>query len=172
VSGPTAIAFLEQVWGRDLEAYDPDGPLPDVDPDVENVSITRGRVRHAKDPLAVARQWREQAEANRWSIRDLVIHATTRGGFVGTAQQVAEDIDRHVQQDASDGFILVPHLTPHGLDDVLDQVVPLLAERGSFRSEYTGETLRDHLGLPRPARRDHAAHGAPSTTRPLAAVGR
>ncbi|UCN15397.1 NtaA/DmoA family FMN-dependent monooxygenase [Cellulomonas iranensis] len=172
VSGPTAIAFLEQVWGRDLEAYDPDGPLPDVDPDVENASITRGRVRHAKDPLAVARQWREQAEANRWSIRDLVIHATTRGGFVGTAQQVADDIDRHVQQDASDGFILVPHLTPHGLDDVLDRVVPLLVERGSFRAGYTGETLRDHLGLPRPARRDHAAHAAASTPRPLAAVGR
>lgn len=158
VSGPTAIAFLEQVWGRDLEAYDPDGPLPDVDPDVENASITRGRVRHAKDPLAVARDWRAQAEAHGWSIRDLVIHATTRGGFVGTAQQVADDIDRHVQQDASDGFILVPHLTPHGLDDVLDEVVPLLAERGSFRTAYEGETLRDHLGLPHPAAR--AAHPA------------
>src|SRR5690606_23860919 len=115
------IAFLEQVWGRDLTAYDPNGPLPDIDPDVENISITRGRVRHSTDPLAVARSWREQAEANGWSIRDLVIHTTTRGSFVGTAQQVADDLDRHVQEDASDGFILVPHLTPHGLDDVLDQ---------------------------------------------------
>ncbi|MCR6704552.1 MAG: NtaA/DmoA family FMN-dependent monooxygenase [Cellulomonas sp.] len=150
VSGPTAIAFLEQVWGRDLTAYDPDGPLPEVDPDVENISITRGRVRHTTDPLAVARAWREQAEANRWSIRDLVIRTTTRGSFVGTAQQVADDLDRHVQEDASDGFILVPHLTPHGLDDVLDQVIPLLQERGSFRSDYTGPTLRDHLGLARP----------------------
>ena len=163
VSGPTAIAFLEQVWGRDLEAYDPDGPLPDIDPDVENVSITRGRVRHAKDPLAVARQWRELAEANRWSIRELVIHTTSRGGFVGTAQQVADEIDRHVQEDASDGFILVPHLTPHGLDDVLEQVVPLLVERGSFRSAYTGTTLREHLGLRRP-------EGAGRTDRELSAV--
>ncbi len=150
VSGPTAIAFLEQVWGRDLTAYDPDGPLPDVDPDVENISITRGRVRHSRDPLAIARDWREQAEAHHWSIRDLVIHTTTRGSFVGTPQQVADDLDRHVQEDASDGFILVPHLTPHGLDDVLEQVVPLLQERGTFRSEYTGPTLRDHLGLARP----------------------
>ncbi|WP_342804107.1 hypothetical protein [Cellulosimicrobium cellulans] len=150
VSGPTAVAFLKQVWGRDLEAYDPEGPLPDVDPDTENLSITRGRVRHAKDPAAVAAAWREQAEANGWSIRELVIQVTSRGGFVGTPQQVADDIDRHVQEDASDGFILVPHLTPGGLDDVFDQVVPLLQERGSFRTEYAGTTLREHLGLARP----------------------
>lgn len=171
VSGPTALAFLEQVWGRDLGGYDPDGPLPDVEPDVENVSITRGRVRHAKDPLAVVRDWRAQAEANRWSIRDLVIHATTRGSFVGTALQVADDIDRHVQLDASDGFILVPHLTPTGLDDVLDQVVPLLVERGSFRSAYTGPTLRDHLGLARPATRALVSVGAGPATPPAPASG-
>ena len=49
VSPQTAIAFLEQVWGRDLSAYDPDGPLPDVEPDA-GATITRGRVRHEKDP--------------------------------------------------------------------------------------------------------------------------
>lgn len=151
VPGRTAIAFLEQVWGRDLTAYDPEGPLPDVEPDLEHLSITRGRVRHVKDPAPVVRAWREQAAAHGWSIRDLVIEVSGRGGFVGTAQQVADDIDRHVQEDASDGFILVPHLTPTGLDDVLDQVVPLLQERGAFRTEYTGTTLRDHLGLARPA---------------------
>ncbi|MFE4464907.1 NtaA/DmoA family FMN-dependent monooxygenase [Oerskovia sp. NPDC056781] len=150
VPGRTAIAFLEQVWGRDLTAYDPEGPLPDVEPDLDHLNITRGRVRHIKDPAPVVKAWREKAAANGWSIRDLVIEVSGRGGFVGTAQQVADDIDRHVQEDASDGFILVPHLTPTGLDDVLDQVVPLLQERGSFRTEYTGTTLRDHLGLSRP----------------------
>ena len=62
VSPQTAIAFLEQVWGRDLSAYDPDGPLPDVEPD-PGATITRGRVRHEKDPLAVATAWRELAAA-------------------------------------------------------------------------------------------------------------
>lgn len=66
---------------------------------------------------------------------------------------MAEQIDRHVQSDAADGFILVPHLTPGGLDEFVDQVVPLLQERGVFRTEYTGTTLRDHLGLPVPGRR-------------------
>ena len=73
---------------------------------------------------------------------------TSRGGFVGTATQVADAIDRHVQEDASDGFILVPHLTPAGLDDVFDQVVPLLQERGSFRTEY------ERLHAARPPRPD------------------
>jgi alkanesulfonate monooxygenase SsuD/methylene tetrahydromethanopterin reductase-like flavin-dependent oxidoreductase (luciferase family) len=53
-----------------------------------------------------------------------------------------------VQSDASDGFILVPHITPGGLDPLVDSVVPLLQERGVYRTEYPGTTLRDNLGLP------------------------
>jgi len=145
VSGPTAIAMLEQVWQRDLSGYDPDGPLPDVDP-VDDPTITQGRVRHG-DPKAVATSYRERAQAEKLSIRELIIAVTSRQQFVGTPAQVADEIDLHVQSDACDGFILVPHLTPHGLDDFVDQVVPLLQERGSFRTEYSGHTLRDHLGL-------------------------
>ncbi|MEU4312073.1 NtaA/DmoA family FMN-dependent monooxygenase [Nocardia sp. NPDC024068] len=150
--GPqTAISFLEQVWGRDLSGYDPDGPLPDLDP-VDDANITRGRVRHAKDPLAVARDWRARAEAQKLSIRELIIEVTARQQFVGSPAQVAADIDHYVQQDAADGFILVPRLTPHGLDEFVDRVIPELQERGSFRTEYTGTTLRDHLGLRHPHR--------------------
>jgi FMN-dependent oxidoreductase (nitrilotriacetate monooxygenase family) len=145
VSGATAIAMLEQVWGRDLTDYDPDGPLPDIDPVVDS-DITRGRVRYT-DPAAVARKWRDRAEAEKLSIRELVIAVTSRQQFVGTAAHIADEIDTYIQADACDGFILVPHLTPHGLDEFVDRVVPLLQERGAFRTEYTGETLRDHLGL-------------------------
>ena len=145
VSGATAIAMLEQVWGRDLSGYDPDGPLPDVDPVVDS-DITQGRVRHG-DPVAVARRYHERAEAENLSIRELVIAVTSRQQFVGTPRRIADEIDRYVQADACDGFILVPHLTPHGLDEFVDKVVPLLQERGAFRTEYAGETLRDHLGL-------------------------
>jgi FMN-dependent oxidoreductase (nitrilotriacetate monooxygenase family) len=145
VSGATAIAMLEQIWGRDLSDYDPDGPLPDVDP-TGDTGITQGRVRHG-DPVAVARGFRERAEAEKLSIRELVIAVTSRQQFVGTAAHIADEIDRYIQADACDGFILVPHLTPQGLDDFVDQVVPLLQERGAYRSEYSGHTLRDHLGL-------------------------
>jgi len=103
-------------------------------------------VRHG-DPKALAAAWRERAEADNLSIRELVIAVTSRQQFVGTAEHVAAEIDRYVQSDACDGFILVPHLTPHGLDEFVDTVVPLLQERGVFRTEYSGATLRENLGL-------------------------
>jgi FMN-dependent oxidoreductase (nitrilotriacetate monooxygenase family) len=153
VSGQTAIKLLEQVWNRDLSAYDPDGPLPDVDPDPGEHTLARGRasVRMVRDPLAVAREYRELAAAEHLSIRDLMIRTGARQTFIGSPQTVAAAIDAYVQADASDGFILVPHVTPGGLDAFADTVVPLLQERGVFRTEYAGTTLRDHLGLaPRP----------------------
>jgi len=149
VSGATAIKFLEQVWNRDLSSYDPDGPLPPVDPVPGENTIARGRasVRMHRDPLAVANQWRSVATAEGLSIRELVIKMTARQTFVGSPSTVAEEINRLVQADASDGFILVPHITPGGLAPFARTVVPLLQERGVFRTEYTGTTLRDHLGL-------------------------
>ncbi|GAA4520091.1 MULTISPECIES: NtaA/DmoA family FMN-dependent monooxygenase [Nonomuraea] len=144
--GPrTAIAFLEQVWGRDMSAYDPEGPLPDIEPDPAE-GVSQGRVP-IKDRAAVAAKWRALAGEKGLSIRELVIEVTGRQTFVGTPGSVARQIDEHVQADAADGFILVPHLTPGGLDEFVDRVVPLLRERGVFRTDYTGATLRDHLEL-------------------------
>lgn len=145
VSPQTAIAMLEQVWQRDLSDYDPDGPLPEVEP-ADDPTVTQGRVRHG-DPKALAAAWRERAEAERLSIRELVIAVTAREQFVGTPERVATDIDHHVQADACDGFILVPHLTPRGLDEFVEKVVPVLQERGAFRTAYTASTLREHLGI-------------------------
>ncbi|MEV0235300.1 NtaA/DmoA family FMN-dependent monooxygenase [Nonomuraea sp. NPDC050786] len=144
--GPqTALAFLEQIWGRDLSGYDPEGPLPGVDPAVEQ-GVSQGRVQVA-DRVAVAERWRAVAREKELTIRELVIQMTGRQSFVGSPATVAAQIEEFVRTDAADGFILVPHLTPGGLDDFVDQVVPLLQERGVFRTDYEGTTLRDHLGL-------------------------
>jgi FMN-dependent oxidoreductase (nitrilotriacetate monooxygenase family) len=158
VSPATAINFLEQLWNRDLSDHDPDGPLPTVDPLVGENTISRGRasVRMYRDPIATAAQWRAKAEAEKLTTRELIIEVTGRQNFIGSAATVAESINELVQADASDGFILVPHVTPSGLDPFVDRVVPLLQERGVFRTEYTGTTLRDHLGLAQPHRRDES----------------
>ncbi|MFE4948237.1 NtaA/DmoA family FMN-dependent monooxygenase [Streptomyces sp. NPDC056641] len=155
VSPQNAILALEQVWGRDLSAYDPDGPLPGIDPDPDS-SLVQGRVR-AGDPLAVAAKWRALSEAKGLSIRQTVIETTARQSFIGTPESVAESLDTFVRTGAADGFILVPQLTPGGLDDFVDRVVPLLQERGAFRTEYEGTTLRSHLGLPVPEWKGSAA---------------
>jgi FMN-dependent oxidoreductase (nitrilotriacetate monooxygenase family) len=151
VSGQTAILFMEQVWNRDLSDLDPDGPLPSFDPDLSGEKLSQGRAGMWRDPLATAAAWRARAEAKQLSIRELIIEVTSRAMFVGSPATVAADIDRYVQSDAADGFILVPHITPGGLDVFADTVVPILQESGHYRIEYEGTTLRDHLGLP-PAR--------------------
>ncbi|MGN5637296.1 F420-dependent methylene-tetrahydromethanopterin reductase, partial [Streptomyces sp. AC154] len=124
----------------------------DIDPDPGEHTVARGRaqVRMYRDPPAVAREWRERAEANKWSIRDLVIETGNRQAFVGSPATVATTINDFVQADVSDGFILAPHITPGGLDAFTDRVVPLLQERGVYRTEYEGTTLREHLGLDHP----------------------
>lgn len=157
VSGPTAIVFAEQLWNRDLSDHDPDGPLPDVDPVEGEITIAPGsipaRAFSGKRHDTVA-ELRAMAAADGLSLRDVMVRTRARHSFVGSPQTVADEIDAHVQAGASDGFILVPHLTPGGLDAFADQVVPLLQERGSLRTERTAGTLREGLGLPRwsPAR--------------------
>ncbi|MDH6627394.1 FMN-dependent oxidoreductase (nitrilotriacetate monooxygenase family) [Streptomyces sp. LBL] len=151
VSPQNAILTLEQIWGVDLSSYDPDGPLPETDP-VPEPSITQGRTRHG-DTVAIAEKWRALSKEKGLSIRETVIEASTRQSFIGTPEAVATELDEFVRRDAADGFILVPHLTPGGLDEFVDRVVPLLQERGAFRTEYQGATLRSHLGLSDPVGR-------------------
>ncbi|MBQ1111105.1 NtaA/DmoA family FMN-dependent monooxygenase [Streptomyces sp. 404i] len=146
VSPQTAIAHLEAVWGRDLSAYDPDGPLPGIEPQ-DDAHFLKGHSVFRRDRAATARQWRKLAAERGLSIRELVIEVVGRPTFVGSPRTVADAIDHFVQTEGADGFVLVPHLTPGGLDDVVDRVVPLLQEKGSFRADYTGTTLRNHLGL-------------------------
>ncbi|GGZ41642.1 putative oxygenase [Streptomyces inusitatus] len=148
ISPQNAILALERIWGRDLSSYDPDGPLPEIDPEPDS-TLAQGRVR-MDDPLEIAARWRALSKAKGLSIRQTVIETTGRQSFVGTPRTVAEELLRFVDLRAADGFILVPHITPGGLDEFVDRVVPLLQERGAFRTEYSGRTLRSHLGLAEP----------------------
>ncbi len=162
VSGPTAILFLEHIWNRDLSAYDPEGPLPTIDPDVTGESIVKGRANVAGDRMHTAAEWRALAEAKHLSIRELIIEVTGRATFVGTPLHVATQLNDAVSSYAADGFVLIPHVTPGGLDEFANTVVPILQEWGAFRTDYEGPTLRDHLGLPRPrpSRLAHASRRA------------
>lgn len=149
VSGQTAIKFLEQLWNRDLSDHDPDGPLPTIDPIPGENTVAKGRasVRIHRDPRDVAREWRDLAEAKNLTTRELIIEVTGRQAFIGSASTIAAALDDFVQNDVADGFILVPHIVPGGLDRFVDEVVPILQERGVYRTEYEGTTLRDNLGL-------------------------
>ncbi len=146
-----ALAFLEQYWGQDLSAYDPHGPLPDIEPAEGELDPSRGTIPIADrtGKLERIQRWRELAEAKTLSIHQLVLEVQPRQhGFVGTPGQVADEWARYVQTRAVDGFNISPHLVPGTLDDIVDRLVPELQDRGVYRTEYEGTTLREHLELP------------------------
>jgi FMN-dependent oxidoreductase (nitrilotriacetate monooxygenase family) len=150
VSPATALRFIEQLWNTELPGFDVDGALPDFDPVVSDTLISKGRAsvrQFAKNPVALAEEWRARAADGKLTAREVVIEVTGRQSFVGSPDTVATAINERVQGDAADGYILVPYITPDGLAPFVDKVVPLLQERGVFRADYAGTTLRDHLGL-------------------------
>jgi FMN-dependent oxidoreductase (nitrilotriacetate monooxygenase family) len=73
--------------------------------------------------------------------------------LVGTPEQVADDLQLWFENGAADGFNFMPPSIPDQLEVFVDEVVPILQERGLFRIEYEGTTLRDHYGLDRPGSR-------------------
>jgi len=73
--------------------------------------------------------------------------------MIGTPAQVADRMEEWLESRACDGFNVMFPFVPEGLDDVVDRLVPELQRRGLFRRDYAGTTLRDHLGLARPANR-------------------
>ena len=77
--------------------------------------------------------------------------------FTGTPVQIADTIQHYFENGAADGFNIMPAVLPSGLETFVDKVVPILQERGLFRTEYEGSTLRDRYGLARPANRIHDA---------------
>ncbi|MCI4065106.1 LLM class flavin-dependent oxidoreductase [Micromonospora sp. R77] len=138
-----ALAQLSGMTGIDLAALPLDGPLPDL-PDVSAVQSHQSRYQ-----LVVDLARREQL-----TIRQLIGRLGGGRGHrvvAGTPEQIADQIELWFTQGAADGFNVMPPLLPHGLEAFVDHVVPLLRRRGLFRHEYTGRTLREHYGLPRPA---------------------
>jgi FMN-dependent oxidoreductase (nitrilotriacetate monooxygenase family) len=145
ISGATALRTIEAVWGRELSDFDPDGPLPPLDLVVSGPELAEGRASTHRDFRGEAAQWHARAEAGRLSIRQAVITKDARPPFLGTPSDVAQRIDDFVQDHGSDGFILVPTITPTGLDEFIEKVIPILQERGVYPTDYSGSTLRGHL---------------------------
>jgi FMN-dependent oxidoreductase (nitrilotriacetate monooxygenase family) len=138
----SAIASLSVALGVDASKFDPDGPLPTDIPET-NASKTSqaGVIKLAKDENLTVRQL-----------------ASRYGGysglaFVATPESIADEWGIWLREEAADGFTVCLPFLPQGLDDVVDRLVPELQQRGLFRKDYEGTTLREHLGLPRPKNR-------------------
>ncbi|MDR6287941.1 alkanesulfonate monooxygenase [Inquilinus ginsengisoli] len=137
----SAIASLSIALGVDASGFDPDGLLPPI-PETNASKSGQQRVL-------------ELAEREGLTVRQLAQRLGGYAGlaFVGTPATIADEMEEWLRTEGSDGFnVMFPYL-PGGLDDFVDRVVPELQRRGLFRKEYEGTTLRENLGLPRPANR-------------------
>jgi len=128
---------------HDFSAYDLDAPVEDV-----QVSGTQGL-------FDVARRLSQRDSLTLRDIGRLYAQGVLLPQFVGTASDIADQIEASFHGGEADGFILSCAQAPGTFNDFVDQVVPELQRRGLFRREYAGTTLREHLGLadaPQPAR--------------------
>lgn len=136
------IWMLSENLNFPLYDYEPDDPLP-----VE-------RIRSVKKPTASADTLLAEAERRELTIEGaarLIARSRSHQNFVGTPEQLADLMQRWLEEGGCDGFIVMPPYFPRQLEVFVEQVVPLLQRRGLFRTEYEGTTLRDHLGLTTPA---------------------
>ncbi|WP_436520580.1 LLM class flavin-dependent oxidoreductase [Actinoplanes sp. HUAS TT8] len=142
-----ALPQLAALLGVDVTTLRLDAQLPDDLPEEEAIEGQKSR-----RTLVVNLGRREGL-----TVREII--ARLGGGrghltFAGTPVQVADAIQNWFENGAADGFNIMPPVLPSSLDDFVNQVVPILQERGLFRTEYSGRTLREHYGLPRPANRN------------------
>ena len=133
-----ALAYLGRFFDHhDFSAYPLDEPFPDLG------DIGRNNFRATTDRI------KKTAREKGLTLREVALDAATpRTSFIGTAEHIANEIIRWVDEEGADGFILGFPVIGEGFDDFSKHVLPILTERGYFDPALKGETLRDHLGLP------------------------
>lgn len=137
-----SLTLLSELMNYDFAQHDLDDPV--TDELIASVSGIRGLVQNLRTHIG----------GDTVTVRDLAgYRATLLQGprFVGTGKQVADQMEEWFTGGACDGFVMAATHSPGSYEDIVRMVVPELQRRGLFRTAYTGSTLRDHLGLDRPA---------------------
>lgn len=137
------LAELAKRLGTNVSALDLDAALPD--------HVVKGASELETASRGMAQSLVNLAVRERLTVRELLERNDKFLPIVGDAEAIADVFELWFRAGAADGFILNVDMLPSGLDDFVDLVVPELRRRGLFRAAYEGPTLRDHLGLSRPA---------------------
>ena len=135
-------SIVRLMGGLDITKYPLDGPLPELPP--SNAAKARQKMM-----IDVARK-------ENLSIRQLAHRFARANGhqvLVGTPKYMADVMEEWFMQRGADGFTVLQPYYPQPLEDFVELVIPELQRRGLFRTEYTGRTLRENLGVPFPQNR-------------------
>ncbi|MBJ6360657.1 LLM class flavin-dependent oxidoreductase [Paenibacillus sp. GCM10012307] len=141
VSIKKALYFLEQYFEHDFSQYPLDAPFPDVG------DVGRNGFQSATERV------KEWAKREGLTLRQTALRfATPKPTFIGSPETIADKLQAYFEGGCADGF-MIGSTSPTGLEDFVNQVVPILQQRGLFREEYEADTLRGHLGLQIPGNR-------------------
>ena len=135
-----ALNYLGRYFNdMDFTRFELDEPFPDLG------DFARNGWESATDHI------KQMARDEKLTLRQMALRSTTpRNEFIGTATQVADKMQAWFEARGADGFMLNDSVLPDGFNDFVDQVLPILKERGLFRAEYEADTLRGNLGLSKP----------------------
>ncbi|MDT7664121.1 MAG: hypothetical protein QOD04_3677 [Pseudonocardiales bacterium] len=134
---------LLYMTGHHPDEFDPDVPLP--------AKLYTGERLPTSGAQRLYAAAREQPDLPLRELARQLAQGPTQNHFVGTPEQLADHVIAWQDAGAADGFTIMGSTLPGELSTFVDHVVPILQARGRFRTGYAGETLRDHLGLERPA---------------------
>lgn len=139
--GDALLRMTKYFDGHDFTRYDLDKPLPDILSSY--INGFQGSVQRIV----------QMAKADNLSLRQIAMRVgSPKGDFIGTPVQIADLMEKWVDEGACDGFMLMEGLPGEHMT-FIQHVLPILQDRGRFRREYEGKTLRDNLGLDRPPSR-------------------
>lgn len=144
ITAEKALAYLGRYFDHhDFTQYELHAPFPELG------DIGRNSFQSTTDRI------KKYAKEENLTLYEVAIReATPKDAFLGTPEHIANEIIKWIDAEAADGFIILPGV-PEALEDFVDMVIPLLQEKGYYRTEYTSNTLREHLGLPnKPSKHD------------------
>lgn len=140
-----SLKFVSGYMGNvDFSKYSLDTPAKEVD--FPKVNSIQSQFNEMKKII-------EEEDLKVGDLYTRFFGAARKDGFIGTPIQVADEMEKWFTEKATDGYMLQFPLLPRDLEDFVELVVPILQERGLFRLDYEGDTLRDHLGLKKPINR-------------------
>jgi FMN-dependent oxidoreductase (nitrilotriacetate monooxygenase family) len=136
---PQRIAYLEQMLGIPLDIQKMNAPLSEAALKTARPLRYDPRSAHA---LKIAKEG--------WSLRDIIAHGVIdyHPVIVGPGVEAADHMQAWFEAEAADGFWISPDVNVDGIDAFVNQVVPILQQRGIFHLDYEGKTLRENLGVP------------------------
>jgi alkanesulfonate monooxygenase SsuD/methylene tetrahydromethanopterin reductase-like flavin-dependent oxidoreductase (luciferase family) len=135
------IAMLSDQYGMDFSQYDLDRPLP-----MQDIVNAPRVLDGSRDPSRLIAQVEGRVPTLREYLRQSA-RVRAHMSFVGTPEQLADQMQAWFESGACDGFNLMPPVIPGEIDIIADELIPILQQRGLFRTDYQNTTLRGHLGL-------------------------